>query len=57
MRAADEDQLGLATSSNEYAVANRLNLQAKDAAVAALAPEVETTLRDLRLKPAKQWAK
>jgi hypothetical protein len=50
---ANEDQFALATSANENAVANRLNLQAEDAAVAALAPEVEAMLRDLRLKLAE----
>ena len=50
---SDKAAFALASSVNQDEVANRMNLRAETAAVQALAPEVESMLRDLRLKLAE----
>ncbi len=52
----DKAAFVLASSVNEGAVVTRMNDQAEAAAVHALAPEVESMLRDLRLKLAEKRA-
>ena len=52
----EKPEVAITTSSNEYQVARRLNLQAEAKAVQALGTEVEAMLRDLRLALAEKRA-